>query len=137
MGGHPDTGQALIFKVVDTIAHGDYDWELDRCGFFRLGTTELGESANEWREARFMIFTIKPGLMPSLERSLNWQIQEAIVRACLEAYATNNLQFIRTRLIPQQEIAFEQEKIWRHAKKGFTLMHKDDNLKDGVRVEMN
>jgi hypothetical protein len=84
-----------------------------------------------------MVFTIKPGLMPSLERSLNWQIQEAIVRACLEDYAANNVPFISTRLILQQEIAFEQEKIRRHAKKGFTLMHKHDNLKDGVRVEMN
>jgi hypothetical protein len=71
MGGHTDTGQALIFKVVDSIAQGGYDWEFDRCGFFRSGTTELGESANKGREARFIVFAIKLGLVPSLERSLH------------------------------------------------------------------
>jgi hypothetical protein len=67
MGGHTDTCQALIFKVIDSVAQGGYDWELDRCGFFRPGTTELGESANEGWEARFMVFTIKLGLVTSLE----------------------------------------------------------------------
>jgi hypothetical protein len=62
MGGHADTGQALIFKVIDSVAQGDYNWELGRCGFFRPGTTELGESTNEGREARFKVFTIEPGL---------------------------------------------------------------------------
>jgi hypothetical protein len=60
MGGHADTGQALIFKVVDSVAQGGYDWELDRCGFFRPGTTKLKESTNNGREARFMVFAIKP-----------------------------------------------------------------------------
>jgi hypothetical protein len=117
MGGLTDTSQALIFKVIDSVAQGGYDWELDRCGFFRPGTTELGESANEGWEARFMVFTIK-GLVSSLERSLHWQIQEAAMRACLEAYAANNLLFISTGLILQQEIAFEQGKIRRHAETG-------------------
>jgi hypothetical protein len=59
------------------------------------------------------------------------------VRARLEAYATDNLPFIDTGLILQQEIAFEYGKIQRHTEKCFTQMHKDGNLKDGVRVEMN
>jgi hypothetical protein len=67
MGGHADTGQALIFKVIVSLAQGGYDWELHRCGFFGLGTTELRKSSNEGREARFMIFTIKPRLVSSLE----------------------------------------------------------------------
>jgi hypothetical protein len=54
-----------------------------------------------------MVFTTKSRLVPSLERSLHWQIQEAATRACLEAYAANNLPFIDTGLILQQEIAFE------------------------------
>jgi hypothetical protein len=37
----------------------------------------------------------------------------------LEAYAADNLLFIGAGLILQQEIAFEQAEIWRHAKKGF------------------
>jgi hypothetical protein len=99
MGGHADTGQALIFKVVDSVAQGGYNWELGRCGFFELGTTELMELANKAWEARFMVFTIKPGHMSSVEQSLHWQIQEAAVRARLEAYAVNNLLFISTGLI--------------------------------------
>jgi hypothetical protein len=67
MGGHTNTGQALNFMVIDTIAQGGYDWDFDRCGFFGPGTTELRKSAKEWREARFMIFAIKPRLVPSLE----------------------------------------------------------------------
>jgi hypothetical protein len=71
MSGHTDISQALIFKVVESVAQGGYDWEFDRCGFFGPGTAELRESANEGREARFMVFTIKPGLVPSLEQSLH------------------------------------------------------------------
>jgi hypothetical protein len=71
MGGHADTGQALIFKVVDSVAQDGYNLELDRCGFFGPGITELRESANQGQEARFMVFTIKPRLVPSLERSLH------------------------------------------------------------------
>jgi hypothetical protein len=119
MGVHADTDQALIFKVVDSVAQGGYDWELGSCGFFGPCTTKLRESANEGWEARFMVFVIKPGLVPSLERSLHLQIQETTVRAHLEAYAANDLSFIDTGLILQQEIAFQEGKIWRHAEKGF------------------
>jgi hypothetical protein len=55
----------------------------------------------------------------------------------LEAYTANNLPLIDAELILQEEIAFEHGEIQRHAKKGLTKMHKDDNLKDGLRVEMN
>jgi hypothetical protein len=72
MGSNADADQATSFKVVDLVGHGGYNWELDRRGFFRSGTTILGESANEGREARFMVFTIKLGLVPFLERCLHW-----------------------------------------------------------------
>jgi hypothetical protein len=39
----------LIFKVVDMVAQGGYDWDLGTCGFFGPGTTELQKSANEGR----------------------------------------------------------------------------------------
>jgi hypothetical protein len=74
MGGHTDISQALIFKVIDSVAQGGYDWKLDRCGFFGPGTTELRESANEGWGVRFMVFAIKPGLVPSLEQNFHWQI---------------------------------------------------------------
>jgi hypothetical protein len=80
MGGHVDTGQALIFKIVGSVAQGDYNWELGNCGFFSPGTTELRESTNEGWEARFMVFVIKLRLVPSLERGLHCQIQEAAAR---------------------------------------------------------
>jgi hypothetical protein len=114
MGSHAGIGQALIFMVVDSVAHGFYDWELDSYGFFGPGNTELREPANEGWEARFMVFTIKLGLVSSLEQSLHWQIQEAAARARLEAYVVNNLPFIGIGLILQQEITFEQENFWRH-----------------------
>jgi hypothetical protein len=107
MGSHVDTGQTLIFKVVDSVAQGFYDWVLGSYGFFGPGTIEFREPANEGWEAWYKVFTIKPGLVPSLERSLHWQIQEAAARVRLEAYAANNLLFICTGLILQQEIAFE------------------------------
>jgi hypothetical protein len=66
-----------------------------------------------------MVFAIKPRLVPSLERSLHWQIQEVIVRSRLEAHTAYNLPFISTGLILQEEIAFQYGEIWRHAKKDF------------------
>jgi hypothetical protein len=99
MGDHVDTGQAITFKVVYSFSLVSYDWELNRCGFFRPGTTKLGESTNERREASSMVFPIKPVLVPSLERCLQWQIQEVVVRAHLEAYTTYNLYCLGAGLI--------------------------------------
>jgi hypothetical protein len=64
--GRPRRHQSsLDFKVIASVAQGGYDWELSSCGFFRPGTTELKESGNEGWEARFMVFAIIPGLVPS------------------------------------------------------------------------
>jgi hypothetical protein len=51
MGSHVDTGQTLIFKVVDSVAQGFYDWVLGSYGFFGPGTIEFREPANEGWEA--------------------------------------------------------------------------------------
>jgi hypothetical protein len=67
MGSHADTGQTLIFKVVDSIGQGGYDWELGGCGFFGPGTTELREVASEGREPSFMVCALKPRLVPSIK----------------------------------------------------------------------
>jgi hypothetical protein len=37
----------------------------------------------------------------------------------------------------QEEIVFEQEKIWRNPKIGFTKVDINDDLKNGARVDMN
>jgi hypothetical protein len=96
----------MPFKVAELSTRCD-DWELNKCRFFNPGFGVLGEAANEGREARFMVFTIKPGLMPSLEQGLQWEIQEAAMRVSFEAYAANKLPLIGAELILQEEIAFE------------------------------
>jgi hypothetical protein len=83
MGRRAHTCQAFIFKVVDLVGHDGYDWELSRCGFFRPGTIELREPANEGWEARFMVLTIKPGLVPSI--TFHLLALEADPRSCYEA----------------------------------------------------
>jgi hypothetical protein len=55
----------------------------------------------------------------------------------LDAYAANNLSVIGARLILQEEVAFEQGEVWRHDEEDLTQMHKDSDLKNGVRVQMN
>jgi hypothetical protein len=74
MDSNIDTSQAATSKVIDSVGQGGYNWELGRHGFFRPGTTVLRESANEGQQTRFMVFAMKPGLVPSLERHLHWQI---------------------------------------------------------------
>jgi hypothetical protein len=74
IGSHTNSGQVVPLKAIDSVGQCDYDWELDRCRFFKPSTVVLGESANEALEARFMIFTVEPGFMPSLERSFHWEI---------------------------------------------------------------
>jgi hypothetical protein len=60
--------------VVDSVGQGGYDWELDRYGFFSLGSVVLGDSINEEWEASFMVFAVERGLIPSLERSFHQEI---------------------------------------------------------------
>jgi hypothetical protein len=55
----------------------------------------------------------------------------------LETDSTDNFSIISTGLIFQEEVVFEQGEIWRHGEESFTQMHKDDNLKDGVRVKVH
>jgi hypothetical protein len=70
------------------------------------GTLELGKATNEWGEAGFMIFTIKPTPMPSQERSFQWEIDEATVGASLKAVA-DNFSVGGAGLVFQEEIIFE------------------------------
>jgi hypothetical protein len=55
----------------------------------------------------------------------------------LEAYATNNLSVIGAGLIFQEEVTFEQRKVWRYSEEGFTQIHEDGDMKNGVWVKMN
>jgi hypothetical protein len=55
--------------VVDFVDQSCYLREFEWGGLFTACSLELGESAYKGREARFMVLTIKPGHMPSPERS--------------------------------------------------------------------
>jgi hypothetical protein len=57
-----------------------------------------------------MVFTVKPGFMPSHEGSLHWKIKEVIARVSLDAYTSNNLLVSSARLI-FQEIMLEQKEV--------------------------
>jgi hypothetical protein len=50
-----------------------------------------------------MVFTVKPGLMSSLEGSLHGKIDEVTVHARLDADTTNDFPFCNTQLILQKE----------------------------------
>jgi hypothetical protein len=75
--------------------------------FFMPRTLELGEATDEWGKARFMVFTIKPGLVPCPEGSFHGEIDKANVGASLNANTTNNLSIGGAGLVFQKEIIFE------------------------------
>jgi hypothetical protein len=64
-----DYCQALFFQVVDFVGQSYHLGEFEWGGLVTPSSFELGEPAYKGREARFMVLTIKPCPMPSLERS--------------------------------------------------------------------
>jgi hypothetical protein len=56
--------------VVDFIGQSYYLREFEWGGLFTPSSLELEELAYKGREARLVVLAIKPGPMPSLERSL-------------------------------------------------------------------
>jgi hypothetical protein len=84
-----------------------------------------------------MIFTIKPGFVPSLERIFHGEVEEAATSASLASSASDDdLSVIGACLIFQKKVMLEQRKAWRDSYEGFAKMEKDINLKDRVRVQM-
>jgi hypothetical protein len=59
------------------------------------------------------------------------------MRAGLETHAPDNLAVIGTRLVFQEKIILEQRKIKWNAKKCFTEMDEDSDLKNGVGIKMD
>jgi hypothetical protein len=95
------------------------------------------EPAYKRRVAGFMVPTVQPCPMPSPKGSLHHKVEEAGTRVGLETHAPDNLVVSGTRLVFQQKVILEQREIIRNAKKCFTEMDKDGNLKNGIRVEMD
>jgi hypothetical protein len=67
------------------------------------GPLELGESTNKRREAGFMVFTIKPCLVSSLQRSFHGEVKEAVATVSFETDAPDNLLIIGTWLVFQEK----------------------------------
>jgi hypothetical protein len=61
------------------------------------------ESANERREARLMVFIVKPSLMPSPERRFHWEFKEVAARASLETYTTDDLSVVCAWLVLEKK----------------------------------
>jgi hypothetical protein len=137
MGSHGDSSQALLFQLVNFVGQSCYLREFEWGGVFTQCSLELGESAYKRKEARFMVLAIKPGPMPSLQRSLQRKVEEASTRASLETYTPNHLLVGCTWLVFQEKIVLEQGKIGGNSKKCFTEMDEDADLKNEIRIEMD
>jgi hypothetical protein len=64
----------------------------------------LREPAHKGRESRFMVFAVKQGHVPSLERRFHAEVKKATTGACLESNAPDNLSIISAWLIFQEKI---------------------------------
>jgi hypothetical protein len=94
--------------------------------------------ANKRREARFMIFTIELGLVPSLERGLQRKIKEDTMWVRLDADTTNNLPLGCAWLILQGKITLEEGEMGGGpGKVALTEVNRYGDMENGVRVEMN
>jgi hypothetical protein len=104
---------------------------------FTPGPLKFRESAYERGEAGFMFLAIEPCPMPSPNRSFHWEVEKADVTAGLEVHTPDNLAVISARLIHQEKVVLEQREVRRNAKKCFTKVDKNSDLKNGIRVEMD
>jgi hypothetical protein len=84
-----------------------------------------------------MVLTVEPCPVPSLTGSLHRKVKEAITKAGLETNAPNNLGVSGTRLVLQEKVILEQRKVRMNDEKWFVEMDKDDNLKNGIGIEMD
>jgi hypothetical protein len=110
---------------------------IEQSRLFAPSSLELGELAYEGGEARFRVLVVEPCPMPTLEGIFQRKIQKTSTRVSLEANAAYDHPVCGTRLVFQEEIVFDQGKIWRNPKIGFVEMDKNGDLKNGVRVKMN
>jgi hypothetical protein len=63
------------------------------------GSLVLRGLANKGGEARFMIFTVKLGLVSSPERSFHREVKETAARASLKTYTLDDLSVIGAWLV--------------------------------------
>jgi hypothetical protein len=73
--------------------------EFSRSRLFIPSPLILRESFHKRGEVGFMVFTIKPCLVPSPERRFHGEVKEATKRASMECNALDNLSVISTWLV--------------------------------------
>jgi hypothetical protein len=137
MGGHANSCQATLFQEINFVGQGHDMGEFKRSRFFTPRPLKFRESAYKRREVGFMVLTLEPCLVPSPKGSLHRMVKEASTRVGLETHAPNNLVVSGTWLVFQEKVVLEQRKIRRNAEKCFVKMDKDDDLENGIRVEMD
>jgi hypothetical protein len=77
VGGHANPGQAKFSESTDlTSITPSNQGNFRDSRFLNPSTIVLMDVANKRREARFMVFAIEPGFVPSLEGSLQRKIKE-------------------------------------------------------------
>jgi hypothetical protein len=103
MGGHVESCQALLLQEIDFVGQSYYLGEFEWSWLFTPSSLELGESANERREDKFMVLVVELGPMPSLEGSFQRKVQEAGARAGLKTYAPNDFLVRGACLIIQEK----------------------------------
>jgi predicted house-cleaning NTP pyrophosphatase (Maf/HAM1 superfamily) len=84
-----------------------------------------------------VVLTVEPRPVPSLKGSLHREVWEADARAGSETHTSENLVVSSAQLIFQEEVTLEKRKIKRNAKKCLAKMDEDDDLENGIRVEMD
>jgi hypothetical protein len=136
VGGHRDSSQATLLQEVNLVGQGHDMGEFKRSRFFTPWPLKFRKPTYETGDAAFVVLTVEPRHVPSPKGSLHWEVKEVGVRAGLETHTTDNLEVSGAQLI-FQEVIFEQRKVRGNAKKCITNMDKDDDLKNGVRVEMD
>jgi hypothetical protein len=134
MCGHTESCQSFFPQKVDLVHQGGNLRELEWSWLFTPSSLELMEPAYKWKEAGFMVLTIEPCSVPSLERSFQRKVKEANAWAGLKTYSPNNLLVTGTRLVFQEEVFFEQREVGRNPLEGLTQMDRNGNLKNGIRI---
>jgi hypothetical protein len=117
MGGHIDSSQTALFQEINLVGQGHDMGELKTSRFFTPRPLKFRELAYKRREVGFVVLIVEPCHVPSLNRSLHWNVKEAGARAGLETHTPDNLAISSTRLIFQEKVILEQRKIRRNAKK--------------------
>jgi hypothetical protein len=77
MGSYAHACQALLFEEVDLVNQGSYLRTFEQNGLFTPGSLELRESAYEGGEAGFVVLTVEPCSLPSLEGIFQGNIKKS------------------------------------------------------------